>query len=143
MVRVVISSDDFLVARVPAGASSGPIVVSTNGNSSKPHTLQVAVSIADNLHPVTNPAIDAEGNIYATFSGQRGQKVPVAVFKIDTNYNVKPFINDIMNPTAIAFDRVGQMYVTSRFDGAVYRVAPNGSLSMYAESMGVATGMAF
>src|ERR1700730_9990089 len=31
---VVISSDDFLVARGPPGASSGPIVVSTNGAAS-------------------------------------------------------------------------------------------------------------
>src|SRR5450759_1155609 len=34
---VVISADDFLVARVPAGASSGPVVVSTNGTASNPH----------------------------------------------------------------------------------------------------------
>ena len=46
-------------------------------------------------------------------------------------------------PTAIAFDREGQMYVSSRYDGAVYRVAPNGTMSAYAEGMGVATGMAF
>jgi sugar lactone lactonase YvrE len=49
----------------------------------------------------------------------------------------------MMNPTSIAFDRQGQMYVSSRFDGAVYRVAPNGSITTYAEGMGVATGIAF
>lgn len=140
---VVISSDEFLVARVPPGASSGPIVVSTNGHSSNPHEMKVAVPIADNLHPVTNPALDAEGNIYATFSGSRGQKVPVAIFRIDLNYNLKPFVTEMMNPTAIAFDRAGQMYVSSRFDGTVYRVAPNGTMSSYAEGMGIATGMAF
>ncbi|HVO79794.1 MAG TPA: IPT/TIG domain-containing protein [Terriglobales bacterium] len=140
---VVISSDDFLVARVPPGASSGPVVVSTNGHASNPHQMNVAVAIAENLHPVTNPALDAEGNIYATFSGSRGQKVPVAIFKIDTNYNVKPFLSDMMNPTAIAFDRAGQMYVSSRFDGTVYRAAPNGTMSSYAEGMGIATGIAF
>ena len=46
-------------------------------------------------------------------------------------------------PLSIAFDREGQMYVSSRFDGTVYRVAPNGTMSSYAEGMGVATGMAF
>ena len=66
---VVISSDDFLVARVPPGASSGPVVVSTNGHSSNQHQIKVAVPIAENLHPVTNPAIDSEGNIFVTFSG--------------------------------------------------------------------------
>jgi sugar lactone lactonase YvrE len=140
---VVISSDDFLVARVPTGASSGPVVVSTNGHTSNPHEITVATPIAENLHPVTNPGVDAEGNIYVTFSGSRGQKVPVSIFKIDTNYNVKPFLTDMMNATSIAFDRAGQMYVSSRYDGTVYKVAPNGTMSSYAESMGVATGIAF
>ena len=140
---VVISSDDVVVAKVPPGASSGPVVVSTNGHASNAHQVQVAALIADNLHPVTNPAIDAEGNIYVTFSGSRGQKVPVAIFKIDTNYNVRPFLVELMNATAIALDRAGQMYVSSRYDGTVYRVAPNGTMSSYAEGMGVATGIAF
>jgi hypothetical protein len=140
---VVISSDRFLVARVPPGASSGPIVVSTNSHSSNPHQIKVAVPIAENLHPVTNPALDAEGNIYVTFSGSRGQKVPVSIFKIDTNYKVSPFLSDLMNATSIAFDRAGQMYVSSRMHGTVHRVAPNGTMSVYAEGMGVATGIAF
>lgn len=140
---VVISSDDFCVARVPQGASSGPVTVATDGHSSNPQQLYVAVPIAENLHPVTSPAIDSEGNIFATFSGSRGQKVPVSIFRIDTNYNVKPFLSEMMNPTAIAFDRGGQMYVSSRFDGTVYRVASNGTVSSYAEGMGIATGIAF
>ena len=149
---VLISSDDFVVARVPEGAISGPVTVSTDvrtngpgaaGHVSNPHTIKVAVPIADNLHPVTNPALDREGNIYVTFSGSRGQKVPVAIFKIDTNYNVKPFLSDMMNATSIAFDHQGQMYVSSRHDEAVYQVAPNGNMSTYAEGMGVATGIAF
>jgi sugar lactone lactonase YvrE len=140
---VVISSDDFVVARVPYGASSGPIVVSTNGHSSNPHQIKVAVTIAENLHPVSNPALDAEGNIFVTFSGSRGQKVPVSIFKIDTNYTAKPFLAELMNATSIAFDRAGQMYVSSRYDGTVYRVAPNATMTSYAEGMGVATGIAF
>jgi sugar lactone lactonase YvrE len=140
---VLISSDEFVVARVPEGASSGTVVVGANGSSSNPHAVKVAVPIADNLHPVANPAIDREGNLYVTFSGSRGQKVPVSIFKIDTNYNVKPFLSDLMNATAIAFDRAGQMYVSSRNDEAVYKVAPNGTMSPYAQGMGVATGIAF
>jgi len=144
---VLISSDDFVVARVPEGAASGPVLVSTNGGAnghvSNPHSIKVAVPVADNLHPVTNPALDRDGNIYVTFSGSRGQKVPVSIFKIDTNYNVKPFLSDMMNATAIAFDREGQMYVSSRNDEAVYKVAPNGTMSTYAEGMGIATGIAF
>lgn len=140
---VLISSDDFLVARVPDGATSGPVVVGTNGHASNPHAIKVAVPIADSLHPVANPALDREGNLYVTFSGSRGQKVPVSIFKIDTNYQVKPFLSDMMNATAIAFDREGQMYVSSRHDEAVYKVTPDGSVSTYAEGMGIATGIAF
>jgi len=140
---VVISSDAFVVARVPEGATSGPVVVAANGAISNSQVVRVAVPIADNLHPVTNPAIDAEGNIFVTFSGSRGQQVPVSLFKIDTNYAVKPFLSNLMNATSIAFDRDGQMYVSSRHDGTVYRVAPNGTMSSYAEGMGVATGIAF
>lgn len=140
---VVVSSDAFLVARVPEGATSGPVVVAADGHVSNAQTVKVAVPIAENLHPVTNPALDPEGSIYVTFSGSRGQKVPVAIFKIDTNYAVKPFVAEMMNATAIAFDREGQMYVSSRHDGAVYRVAPNGSMTTYAEGMGIATGIAF
>jgi sugar lactone lactonase YvrE len=140
---VVVSSDQFLVARVPYDAESGSIVVATDGHVSNTHEIKVASRIADNLHPVANPAVDGEGNVFTTISGSRGQKVPVSVFKIDTNYVVKPYLADLMNPTAIVFDRAGKMYVTSRYDGAVYQVASNGTMTTYAESMGTATGLAF
>src|SRR5579862_1577637 len=129
---VVISADDFLVARVPEGASSGPVVVATNGHVSNAQSVKVAVQIAENLNPVTSPAMYTEGNIYATFSGSRGQKVPVSIFKIDTDYSVKPYLSDLMNATSIAFDRKGEMYVSSRNDGTVYKVAPNGTMTTYA-----------
>jgi sugar lactone lactonase YvrE len=145
---VLISADEFVIARVPDTAASGPVVVSTNGvggdgHVSNAHSIEVAVPVADNLHPVTNPAVDRQGNLYVTFSGSRGQKVPVSIFKIDADHNVKPFLSDLMNATAIAFDREGQMYVSSRHDEAVYKVAPDGTMSTYAEGMGIATGIAF
>lgn len=140
---IIVSSDQFIVARVPEGAGSGQVVVATNGNRSNPQEVRVAAPIAENLHPVANPAIDAEGNVYVTFSGSRGQKVPIAIYRIDPSYNVKPFLHEMMNATGLAFDREGSLYVSSRYDGTVYRVSPSGSMSSYAEGMGVATGMAF
>jgi sugar lactone lactonase YvrE len=128
---------------VPEGAQSGPLTVTTTGEPSNAQDFRIGTTIAENLHPVTSPALDSEGNLYVTFSGARGQKVPVAIFKIDTNYVVKPHISDLMNATAIAFDHDGQMYVSSRFDGTVYRVARNGTMAAYAEGMGIATGIAF
>ncbi len=140
---VIISSEQFILARVPEGAASGEVVVATNGSRSNPREVRLAVPIAENLHPVANPAVDAQGNIYATFSGARGQKVPVAIYRIDTKYNVKPFLHEMMNATGLALDRSGSLYVSSRYDGTVYRVAQNGTMTSYAEGMGVATGIAF
>jgi sugar lactone lactonase YvrE len=140
---IVVSSEDFVIARVPYGAHSGEVTVQSNGHNSNSRELKIAQPIAESLHPVANPAIDPEGNIYVTYSGGRGQKVPVAIYKIDTNYNVKPFLSDLMNATGMAFDPQGQLYVSSRYDGTVYRVAPNGTMTTYAEGMGVATGIAF
>ncbi|MFZ0793151.1 MAG: IPT/TIG domain-containing protein, partial [Candidatus Korobacteraceae bacterium] len=107
---VVISSEQFIVARVPEGAASGEVVVSYNGCRSNPQEVHIAVPIAESLHPVANPAVDAHGNIYVTFSGSRGQKVPVAIYRIDTGYNIKPFLHEMMNATGLAFDRAGSLY---------------------------------
>ena len=35
------------------------------------------------------------------------------------------------------------LYISSRYDGIVYQVTPNGNMSVYVEGMGVATGLAF
>ena len=90
-----------------------------------------------------NPAVDLYGNVYVTFSGSRGQKTPVSVYKIDLNYTPKPFVTDVMNATGLAFDRDGILYVSSRYDGIVYQVTQSGHVSVYVEGMGVATGIAF
>jgi sugar lactone lactonase YvrE len=103
----------------------------------------VGAQIADSLHPVANPAVDAEGNVYSTFSGSRGQKSPVSLYKVDTSFNSKPFVTDLMNPTGLVFDAEGLLYVSSRYDGIVYQVTPSGNMTVYVEGMGVATGLAF
>lgn len=141
--RVVIGSDSLVIVKVPDGASAGELVINNSQYASQPYTCDIGIQIADSLHPVTNPAVDARGNIYSTFSGSRGQKVPVAIYKIDLNFNSKPFVPDLMNATAMVFDREGQLYVSSRFDGVVYRVTSNGNITVFVEGMGVATGLAF
>jgi hypothetical protein len=140
---IIIGSDSFVIVRVPEGVPDGELVIESGERASQAWACDIGISIADGLHPVTNPAVDAFGNIFTTFSGSRGQKVNVAVFKIDLNFNSKPFINDLMNATAMVFDRQGLLYVSSRFDGVVYQVTANGSMSVFVEGMGVATGLAF
>ncbi|HEX7288989.1 MAG TPA: gluconolaconase [Candidatus Angelobacter sp.] len=140
---IVVSSEEYVIANVPFGAQSGQVTVQSNGHTSNPREIKIAQPLAENLHPVANPAVDKEGNVFATYSGSRGQKVPVSIYKIDKNHAVKPFLSDLMNATGLAFDTQGQLYVSSRYDGTVYRVTPAGSMSTYAEGMGVATGIAF
>lgn len=141
--HLVVAGDSYVIARVPEAAIVGDLVLSSGAVDSQPAQAHVGIQIADSLHPVANPAIDAAGNIYATFSGSRGQKSPVSIYKVDTNYNSKPFVTDLMNPTGLAFDSEGMLYVSSRYDGIVYQITPSGHMTVYVEGMGVATGIAF
>jgi hypothetical protein len=140
---VIIGSDSLVIARVPEGATAGDIVIQSGSAASDAWACDIGVLVAESLHPVANPAIDAFGNIFSTFSGSRGQKVPVAVYRVDLNFNLKPFINELMNATSMAFDAQGMLYISSRYDGIVYQVTPNGNMSIFVEGMGVATGIAF
>ena len=140
---VIIGSDSFVIARVPEGATAGELVIENGGLASDSWACDIGVLVADSLHPVANPAIDSFGNIYTTFSGSRGQKVPVAVYRIDLNFTMKPFINELMNATGLAFDPQGMLYISSRYDGFIYQATPNGNVSVFVEGMGVATGIAF
>ena len=129
--------------QIPEGTISGDLVLHRNGHASNPLPLRVAVPMAENLHPVANPAVDADGNVYATLSGARNQATPVSIFKIQRDFQIVPFVRDILNATGLAFDPEGYLYTSSRAEGTVYRISPEGIISTYAEGMGVATGIAF
>jgi len=140
---LVLAADNLLIARVPEGAAGGAVRVKMGSIESAPFPLALGTQIADNLHPVANPAIDSDGNTYVTFSGQRGQKVPVSLYKVTSNHAIKPFITEMMNPTGLALDRDGFLFVSSRHDGAIHRVSPDGRSMQWVEGMGIATGLAF
>src|SRR5579863_8144857 len=140
---LVLATDNRLIARVPDNANGGTVRVATAQSESQPHPVSIAVQIADNLHPVANPAVDANGNIYVTFSGPRGQRVPVSLYKITSNFSVKPFVTSLTNPSGLALDRAGNLFVSCRNDGTIHRVTPDGRVEQWIEGMGVATGLAF
>ena len=54
-----------------------------------------------------------------------------------------PFVTGLLNATGLAFSPAGDLYVTSRAEGNVYRVDAAGEFTAYVEGMGVATGAAF
>jgi sugar lactone lactonase YvrE len=135
-----------VLATVPDAGLSGEIEVllGSNGTLSAPSRFIVGAKLADDLHPVTNPAFDPDdGALYVTRSGSRGQQLPVSIFRIDTGGQLDAYSGDISNPTGIAFDKSGQMFVTSRMDGIVYRVTPFKDAVSFAQNLGVATGLAF
>lgn len=117
--------------------------VERNGTASNPHPVSVAQTLANELDPVANPVFDREGRLYVTFSGSRGEKVPVSVYRIDTDGDIEPFASDIVNPTGLAWGPDDRLYVSSREDGTVYRVDSNGDSEIVADELGVATGLAF
>ena len=111
---------------------------------SEPAQITVAKKMAGDLHPVANPAFDPDdGSLFVTRSGSRGEELPVTLFRIDISGEVSEYSGDISNPTGIAFDREGQMFVSSRLEGVVYRVTPFKEAVAYARNLGVATGIAF
>jgi hypothetical protein len=141
--RPLLSRSSQTTLRIPEGSISGDIVVRRDGDDSNGTLLQVAVPMAENLHPVANPAVDADGNVFATLSGSRGQQMPVSIFKIARDFQMRPFVRELINPTGLAFDAEGYLYTSSRAEGTVYRISPEGSVATYAEGMGIATGIAF
>jgi streptogramin lyase len=140
---LLLCAENYVVARVPEGAAGGTVRVVNARAESQPFPLSIGVQIAGNLHPVANPVLDSEGNIYVTFSGQRGQKVRVSLYKVTANYQVKPFVAELMNPTGLALDRAGVLHVSCRNDGSIYRVTSDGRAQKWVEGMGIATGLAF
>ena len=141
--RLVYASPDQLSVLVPAGLASGRTPVSLADVPDEVAFVDVAAPFATGLHQVDNPIFDREDNLYVTYSGTRGQQVPVSVFRVRPNGTREPFSSGIVNPTSLAIDPQNRLYVSSRFEGTVYRVSPDGTTEPFAHHLGVACGLVF
>jgi sugar lactone lactonase YvrE len=141
--RVVHASQQSISVIVPAGLEGGRTTVRVEGVSGATAYIDVAAPFATGLHQVDNPAFDHDGNLYATYSGTRGEQVPVSIFRVRPNGTRETFASEIVNPTSMAFDRHGRLFVSSRFEGIVYRVNDDGTAAPFATDLGVACGLAF
>ena len=120
------------------------VSVDEKGKSGKTAPFITGRKLAGDIHPVTNPAFDpTDGSLFVTKSGARGEHVPVSLYRVSSDDDIEEFSGDIINPTGIAFDRTGRMFVTSRLDGTVYRVTPLKEVVIFAGELGIATGLAF
>ncbi|HST51453.1 MAG TPA: hypothetical protein VLJ61_05525 [Pyrinomonadaceae bacterium] len=146
--RIVGAAPWRVIAIVPeaieGGGETEVVLESSDGQRGDPARVRVGGKLAEDLHIVANPAIDPDdGSLYVTRSGSRGQRIPMSLMRVTAEGELTGVTGEITNPTGIAFDSLGQMFVTSRMDGTVYRVTPFHEVEPFARNLGVATGLAF
>jgi sugar lactone lactonase YvrE len=147
LAHTVAATRDRALVLIPDLVGAAEVEVSATaqgGATGTPAHFVVATKLAGGVHPVASPAFDpADGSLFVTRSGARGENVPVSLFRISSDGSMEEFSGDITNPTGIAFDRSGRMFVTSRLDGTVYRVTALKEVVEFSSELGIATGLAF
>lgn len=141
--QVVRASSRELTVLVPSGLEGGRTPIRIEGIAGETAFIDVGCPVATGLHQVDNPVFDPEGHLYLTYSGSRGEQVPVSIFRVSPFGTREPFVSGIVNPTSMAVDREGRLYVSSRFEGSVYRIHPDARVDTVATDLGVACGLAF
>jgi len=142
--RVIAASPHHLRILVPPELDGGEVPLKVDAVPGGSVLIQVGSTLATGVHQVDNPAFDRDGNIYATFSGSRDNRVPVTLFRVRRDGVREPMRVDIPNPTSIAVGRDGALYVSSRFEGTVYRVDPGTQQAkVFAAKLGSPFGLAF
>jgi sugar lactone lactonase YvrE len=141
--RVVGASPRRVTVVVPPAVEGGTTAVRIDELTGETAYVEVARPLATGLHQVDSPAFDAMGRLYVTQSGGRDTKVPVPLYRIGRDGVREPLAVELPNPTSVALGPDGQIYVSSRFEGNIYRITPQDRVELYATELGVATGIAF
>ena len=141
--HIVSASEEYVIIQLPESPSALGITLRVGNKSSALFPFSFAARLATGLHPVTNPLIAPDGTIITTISGARGQQTPQPLVRITQSGEKVPFPCEIMNPTGLAFGPDGQLYVSSRADGAVFCYRDFQNLEVVADDLGVPCGLVF
>jgi sugar lactone lactonase YvrE len=144
--RLVGASPNRILAIIPEDFDAPDVEVhlESSGDRSESANLTVGKKLADDLHIVANPAVDPkDDSIILTRSGSRGQMLPVTLFRLESDGYLQEMLADIINPTGVAFDPGGELFVTNRASGEVCRINHDTEVIPYSTELGVATGLAF
>jgi hypothetical protein len=141
--RMAFASPDRLAVVVPPGLDGGETPVKVSWIPGATLYARVGRLLATGLHQVDNPVFGADGHLYVTYSGTRGQEATVSIFRITGNGAREPFVHGLVNPTSMVLGPDGFLYVSSRFEGRVYRIFDDGQYEVIGSDLGVACGLAF
>src|SRR5437867_1963070 len=100
--RPVLTTPALLLGMVAEGADLSSVHIVQGERHSNTVPFTGATRLADNLHPVASPAIDAQGNIYPISSGTKGQQVLVFLYSISRGGEFAAVPATIANPTRLA-----------------------------------------
>lgn len=141
--RISFAAPARVAVVVPQPLPGGPQPVKVSWAPGATLYADVARVLATGLHQVDNPVVGAAGDVYVTYSGSRGQQAAVSVFRVTSAGAREPFVHGLVNPTSLAQGPDGRLYVSSRFEGRVYRVHDDGQYEVVGSDLGIATGLAF
>jgi DNA-binding beta-propeller fold protein YncE len=144
--NIVAASRRRILAELPEQREPGVAALYLEAgthSSNIDRSLIVGGVLAENMHMVANPAIDPkDDSIILTRSGSRGQQLPNTLFRLEADGYVDTLPVDVMNPTGIAFGLDGDLFVTNRAEGIVYRIDRGEEAVPIARGLGIATGIA-
>jgi len=74
--RVVFASGSRIVVTVPPDIEGGRAPIRIEDLPGETAYVSIGAAWATGLHQVDNPVFDADGNLFVTYSGSRGQEAP-------------------------------------------------------------------